>query len=76
MTPVELALVNLGEVTARELHQAKNTIGRKALRKDVLEAGEVAGNARKEIEKRSGKKVISKENHLNLEKETFKKINN
>jgi len=74
MTPVELALINLGEVTARELHQAKNTMGREALKKDVLEAGEVAGNARKEIEKRSGKKVISKENHLNLEKQSIKQV--
>lgn len=34
MIPVELALTNLGEVTARELHKSKNTKGREKLKED------------------------------------------
>lgn len=66
MSPVELALTNLGEITAREIHKANNTKGRKNLEKDVVKAGNIAGNARKQIELETGKSVISSENYLNL----------
>ena len=66
MTPVELALVNLSEVTAREIHKTKNTKGRKALKDDVLKAGKIAGKARKNIELETGKPVVSSKNYLGL----------
>lgn len=72
MTPVELALTNLGEVTARELHKSKNTQGREELKKDVKIAGNIAGKARKNIELETRKPVVSKNNYLELEK--IKKI--
>lgn len=66
MTPVELALVNLSEVTAREIHKTKNTKGRKALKDDVLKAGKIAGKARKNIELETGRPVVSSKNYLGL----------
>lgn len=66
MTDVELALTNLGEVTAREIHKTNNTFGKDNLRKDVAKAGKIAGNARLQIEEETGKKVISSENYLTL----------
>ena len=63
MDRLELALVNLGEATARDLHITRNTMGKNNLKQDILEAGTIAGNTRKEIEKARNKKVISKDNH-------------
>lgn len=66
MTDIELALTNLGELAAKEIHKSKNTKGKINLANDVLEAGKIAGNTRKEIEKKTEKKVISKDNYLDL----------
>ena len=44
------------------------------LKKDSKEAGEVAGNARRDIEKRTGNKVVSKENYLNLTQKAKKNL--
>ena len=63
MTDIELALVNIGELTAKELHRSRNTKGKANLQKDVAEAGKIAGNTRKQIEKKTGKSVISKSKH-------------
>ena len=73
MTNIEIALVNLGESTAKEIHKARNTIGKNNLKKDVIEAGNIAGQARKNIELKTGKPVVSSENYLKLNEN--KKIN-
>ena len=67
MTDIELTLTMLGEATAKELHKINNTYGKEKLTKDVIEAGKVAGKTRKNIEKITGKPVISSNNYLNLE---------
>jgi len=69
MGGIELALVNLGEVTAKEMHKTRNSLGRKFLKKDVVEAGQVSGKARKDIEKRLKKSVVSSKNFLKRNKE-------
>jgi hypothetical protein len=74
MTDIELALVNIGELTAKELHRTRNTKGRNNLTQDVKEAGKVAGNTRKEIEQKTGKPILSKSNYLGLAKNKVKKI--
>lgn len=61
MTNMELALTNLGETTAAELHQKNDSYGMKELRQDAGEAGKVIEVARKEAEKRLGKPVVTKE---------------
>lgn len=74
MTNIEVALVNLGEATATELHKNNDTQGVKNLKQDVQIAGQIAGTARKNIENKIGTSVISKNNFLDLNKKEIKKI--
>ena len=74
MTDIELTLTMLGEATAKELHKVNNTQGRKNLKKDIVKAGNIAGNARKQIELETGKSVVSSENYLGLNEQ--KKLEN
>jgi DNA-damage-inducible protein D len=66
MTDLELILTMLGEATATRLHQDRDTQGFDNLQVDTKEAGEVAGNTRRDIEQRTGTKVVSPDNYLHL----------
>ena len=70
MTNLEIAFVNLGETAAKEIHKTRNTQGKDNLKKDIIEAGKIAGKARKDLEKITGKSVISKQNYLKLKTTT------
>ena len=59
MTNIELALNQLAEVSATAISQAKNPKGFPETKGTVLEGGAIAGNARKELEERIGRSVIS-----------------
>jgi DNA-damage-inducible protein D len=72
MNELELILTMLGEATTTELSQRRDSKGFPSLKKDSKEGGEVAGNARKEIETKTGKKIASKVNFL--EQKNNKKI--
>ena len=61
MTNVELALNTLAEVTATELSRQNNPKGMNQTRQTAQEGGEVARNARTDIEQRLGHTVISSE---------------
>jgi DNA-damage-inducible protein D len=64
MNELELILTMLGEATTTELSRTRDSAGVISLKKDAHEGGKVAGNARKEIETKTGKKVSTKENYL------------
>jgi hypothetical protein len=64
MNELELILTMLGEATTTKLSQTRESQGLPSLKKDAKDGGDVAGNARKEIEVKSGKKVVTKENYL------------
>lgn len=66
MGKLELAITNLAEVTANEMHNTNNSFGLEELKDDVQEAGKITGKARKEIEEKIGKKVVEKTNYKNL----------
>jgi hypothetical protein len=66
MTDLELILTMLGEATSTRLHQDRDTQGFDNLQVDTKEAGEVAGNTRRDIEQRTGTKVVSPDNYLHL----------
>jgi hypothetical protein len=66
MTTMELLLTALSEETARELHQARDSQGYGELHRDAGEAGEVGGAARRDIEARTGRPVVSGENFKTL----------
>jgi len=66
MTDLELILTMLGEATATRLHQDRDTQGFDNLQGDAREAGDVAGNTRRDIESRTGTPVVSTSNYLHL----------
>lgn len=66
MTPLELVLTSLTEVTATAMHQTRDSQGLKELRRDATEAGEVGGAARRDVEARLGQPVVSPENYKTL----------
>lgn len=72
MTDLELIFTMLGEASTTEITKNKNSQGFKENLKSAKEGGTIAKNARKELEKKSGRKVISEKNHLNLEKKQKK----
>lgn len=61
MTNIELALNTLAEVTATEISRQRNPQGMYQTRQTAKEGGEVARNARADIESRLGHTVISSE---------------
>lgn len=54
----------LGEASTKEITINKDAQGFMENKQAAFEGGTVAGNARRELERKSGKKVISKENYL------------
>lgn len=76
MSKLELAITNLAEVTANEMHNTNNSFGLNELKEDVQEAGKITGKARIEIEEKIGKKVVEKTNYKNLTKTGLKQLQN
>ena len=66
MTDLELIFSMLGEASTKEIAVNKNAQGYVENKQVACEGGAVAGNARKELERKSGKKVVSKENYRKL----------
>lgn len=66
MTDLELIFTMLGEASTSEIARNKNAKGFKQNKQAAKEGGSVAGKARKDLEKKSGKRVISKENYKAL----------
>lgn len=71
MTDLELIFSMLGEASTTEITRTNNTQGFIENKKAAIQGGKVAGNARKELESKSGKKVVSSQNYL-PEKKTKK----
>jgi len=64
MTDLELIFTMLGEAGTTEIARRKDAQGFVDNRKAAKEGGAVAGNARKALEAKSGKPVVSKANYL------------
>ncbi len=64
MDDLELILTMLGEAATTKITKDRNSKGFVPLKKDAQEGGEVAGSARKDIEKRTGKRVSTRKNYL------------
>ncbi len=72
MDDFELIFTMLGERSTTEIHKVENSKGVEKLKKDAKFGGEVAGNARKQLEKKLGKSLVSDKNFLS--KDNFKRI--
>ena len=75
MTNLELVLNMLAEATTTEISKEKNPETFEDSRKIAKQGGTIAGNTRKEIEEKTGKKVVSKLNAKQLEEKRKKEIN-
>lgn len=64
MTDLELIFSMLGEAATTEITRTKDAQGFPASKAAANAGGAVAGNARRELEKKSGRKVVSRENYL------------
>jgi hypothetical protein len=65
MNDLELIFSMLGEASTTEIAVQKNATGFKENKKVAKEGGSVAGSARKDLEEKSGKKVVTSFNFLN-----------
>ena len=64
MEDLELILTMLGEATTSKITKDRDSKGFVPLKKDAKEGGEVAGATRKDIEKRTGKRISTRTNFL------------
>ena len=64
MTDLELIISMLGEAATTKITQDRDSVGVPKLQKDAKDGGAVAGRTRKDIERQTGTKVISKKNFL------------
>ncbi|WP_353131500.1 BRO family protein [Limnohabitans sp.] len=74
MTDIELILTMLAEATTTKLHRDRDSVGMLPLKKDAKDGGAVAGRTRKDIEKQTGKPVISQENFKLLDVKKSKRL--
>lgn len=64
MTDLELIFTMLGEASTTEIARRKDALGFGDNRAAAKQGGAVAGNARKELEAKTGKPVVSRANYL------------
>lgn len=73
MTDLELIFSMLGEASTKEIVVNTHPIGFDENVEVAQMGGEIAGNARKQLELKSGKRVVTNENYL-LENKSLKKL--
>lgn len=66
MTDLELLFSMLGEASTTEIIKVQDPIGFTENKKVAKKGGTIAGNARKELEQTTGKKVVTPKNFLHL----------
>jgi hypothetical protein len=74
MTDLELIFTMLGEASTTEIARNKKAQGFLENKVAARQGGTIAGNARKELEKKSGQKVITNENFKELTQKKKKQI--
>lgn len=74
MTNLELVLNMLAEATTTEISKEKNPETFEDSRKIAKQGGTIAGNTRKEIEAKTGKKIVSKLNAKQLDADKKREV--
>lgn len=64
MDDMELILIMLGEATTTRFTRERDSRRFPKLKEDAKDGGDIAGDTRKNIEKKLGKSVVSEENYL------------
>lgn len=73
MDDFELIFTMLGERSTTEIHRNEDSRGMPKLKDDAHAGGSIAGNARKALEKRLKRQIVSRHNYLK-EKESQKRL--
>jgi hypothetical protein len=66
MTDWELILTMVGEKSTTDITDAKDSQGFNECKDSAVEGGTIAKHTREEIEEKTGKKIVSKENYVGL----------
>jgi len=74
MTDWELILTMVGEKATTDITISKDSTGFEECKESAVEGGTIAKNTRKEIEQKTGKSIISKDNYLYLGKKRKKQL--
>ena len=74
MTNLELVLNMLAEATTTEISKEKNPVTFDDSRIIAKQGGKIAGNTRKEIEEKTGKKVVTSDNAKQIEQKKEKEL--
>jgi DNA-damage-inducible protein D len=74
MTDLELIFTMLGEAATTEIARNKDALGFLENKVAAKEGGSVAGRARKDLEKKSGRKVVTNQNYKSLSERQNRKI--
>jgi hypothetical protein len=74
MTDLELIFTMLGEAATTEIARNKDAQGFLENKVAAKEGGSVAGRARKDLEKKSGRKVVTNQNYKSLTEKQNRKI--
>ncbi|MBU0879162.1 MAG: Bro-N domain-containing protein [Candidatus Omnitrophica bacterium] len=72
MDDFELIFTMLGERATTEIHRTEDSRGAPKLKSDAKAGGDIAGNARKQLEKRIKRPIVSKDNFLEQSKKVKK----
>ncbi len=64
MDDLELIFTMLGEKSTTEIHRNEDSKGMHKLKSDAKTGGDIAGGARKKLEERLGRSIVSRENYL------------
>lgn len=75
MSDAELIFTALAELSTRQIAERIKSKGLQENKTPAKKGGRVAKNARKELESKTGKKVVSRENFLKAKKELKKLFN-
>ena len=76
MSDIEVTLADLGEIATREIAKKHNPRGLKENIEMARRGGKIANNARVDLERETGEKVITNNNNLNYKYISDKKIEN
>ncbi len=74
MTDLELIFTMLGEASTTEIARTKDAQGFIENEDAAIKGGAIAGNARKELERKSGRKVVTSENFKTLTEKKKRQI--
>ncbi len=66
MDDLELIFTMLGERATTEIHRDENSYGMPKLKTDAREGGDIAGGARRKLEKRLGRPVTTRSNYKKI----------